>query len=428
MNLFFLGDSTVDAKYPAKYYPQMGCAYRFGEHFTPDVTVKDHAVGGYSLRALICGDKPDFTRENFDTTVDASSWFGRMLPLVEKDDWVIIGSTSPNDAGQWHYDKYYIREEDGTVKFVEKDTPGAKLFTFMATIPEYISLVKYVCRLLKEKGAHIILITNEALTGFDEESGRYIPCERYQVYEDTKKQIAEEEGLYYLDVGKYVREVIYPRMTIEEMQKLYHMNKTSLTRFYKEEGILGKAQADHVKETPKPADNVHLNTDGALMLGNAIIDCLLASDCPLKEKIVANALVRVPKNGNFVFYRKAEEDEVITAESRVGSATLFSEITKKAGESFTIRCVTDERFTEDTAFTLRVEGANGITVTPYQMMEKDGSYVPVSPAEGILKAGAAHLSFLVKIDEEAPRGVQEISFILKSDVFSVRVVFDLTVE
>ncbi len=428
MNLFFLGDSTVDAKYPDKYYPQMGCAYRFGEHFTPDVTVKDHAVGGYSLRALICGEKPDFTRENFDTTVDAGSWFGRMLPLVEKGDWVIIGSTSPNDSGQWHYDKYYIREEDGTVTFVEKDTPGASLFTFKATIPEYISLVKYVCRLLKEKGANIILMTNEALTDFDKESGRYIPCERYQVYEDTKKQIAEEEGLYYLDVGKYVREVIYPRMTIDEMQKRYHMNKTSLTRFYREEGILGKAQCDHVKETPKPADNVHLNTDGALMIGNAIIDCLLASDCPLKEKVVANALVRVPKNGNFAFYRKAEADEVITAESRVGSATLFSEITAKAGESFTIRCVTDEKLSEEMPFTLRVEGANGLTVTPYRLEEKEGAYLPASPADGILKPGAAHLSFSVKIDEEAPKGVQSISLILAGNAFSLRVIFDLTIE
>jgi hypothetical protein len=217
-------------------------------------------------------------------------------------------------------------------------------------------------------------------------------------------------------------------MTIDEMQKLYHMNKTSLTRFYREEGILGSAQCDHVKETPKPADNVHFNTDGALMLGNAIIDCLLSSDCPLKEKVVANALTRVPKTGNFVFYRKAEQDEIITEESRVGSATLFSEITAKAGESFTLRCVTDERLSERTPFTLRVEGANGLTVTPYQLEEKDGEYLAAQPAKDFLEAGAFHLSFSVRIDEEAPRGTQDISLILKSDAASLRVIFALTVE
>ncbi len=428
MNLFFLGDSTVDAKYPAMYYPQMGCAYRFGEHFTPDVKIGDFAVGGFSLRALICGTTPDFTRESFDTTVGEDTRFARMLPLVEKDDWVIIGSTSPNDSGQWHYDVYYIKEADGTVRTVEKDTPGALLYTVKATVEEYIALVKYVCRLLKEKGAHIILITNEALTDFDAESGRYIPCERYQEYENTKKRIAEEEGLYYLDVGQYVRDVIYPQMTLEEMRERYHMNKTSLSRFYREEGILGKAQADHVKETPKPADNVHLNTDGALMLGNAIIDCLLASDCPLKEKVVARSLVRVPKNGNFVFYRKADENEVITAESRVGSATLFTELSAKAGDSLSLRVLTDERLTEKTPFTLRVEGANGLTVTPYQLEEKDGASLFVKATEGCLKPGAAHFSFALKIDGDAPKGLQEISVILASEAFSLRVNFALTVE
>ncbi len=428
MNLFFLGDSTVDAKYADIYYPQMGCAYRFGEHFTPDVKIGDFAVGGFSLRALVCGTKPDFNRENFDTTVAPDSRFGSMLPLIEKDDWVIIGSTSPNDGGQWHYDIYYLRNEDGSITEVEKDTPNALHYTVMATIPEYISLLKYVCRRIKEKGAHIILMTNEALTEYDAENNRYIPCERYQAYENTKKAIAEEEGLYYLDVGKYVREVIYPTMTIEKMQSLYHMNKATLTRFYAEEGILGKAQLDHMKENPKPADNVHFNTDGALMFGNAVIDCLLASDCPLKNKVAAKSLFRVPKKGNFVLHRVVEGEEVITANTKLGSATLQSELTAKAGDTLTLRTVSDAQLTEEVDFTLTVNGANGITVTPYQLKETGGSYQPAAAAEKTLAAGPAFFAFRLQIAENAPKGLQEIAVILKNDIFSLRLSIALTVE
>lgn len=208
--IYIAGDSTAQTYNYATAYPQTGWGQVFADYFSDEITVENRAMGGRSSKSF-----------------DNDGRLDKILSEICPGDYLLI--------------QFGIN--DGAV-----DKPERYI-----SVEDYKKLItdKYIGEALK-RGAIPVLLTATAASWWDEENEQFM--ESRQDYAVPTKEIAEETGVYLIDVNKIAEESYNTELTKDEVLSMYFICEPLESAAY----ITGTDDHTHLKEKGARAQALYI--------------------------------------------------------------------------------------------------------------------------------------------------------------------------
>jgi len=259
VNLHLLSHSQC-ASYTDYYYPRMGWGQFIGDMLSENVTVKNWARAGWSLKAfLVSGNNPVKGDLESCYQPENSVWNTTILPEIKSGDYVLI-SHGINDYFQSGYD---IKNEGGEV-----------IFSWKQTSSEFKESLKSVINDIRKKGAVPILSTDTS------EVRETLYAQVYE-YNNAIREVSEEESIAFIDILTPYRNE-YLKTGLTEFRDTYNLTPATLN-WYQKYDYVGGSYSNAINSTN---DHAHYSKQGAELVAKIIAKELMKTDCPLKKFIV----------------------------------------------------------------------------------------------------------------------------------------------
>ena len=222
VRIFLIGDSTMANK-PFENNPERGWGQVFGNYFKPEVEIHNHARNGKSTKSFI-----------------TEGLWKVVLDSLKSGDYLFI-QFGHNDAKQSDSSRY------------------AEPFGGYRT-----NLIRYINE-ARAKGAKPVLITPVNRRNFDS-AGRII--DSHKLYSESMKNVAKETNTQLLDLHEKSMK-LFDSLGVEETKKIFLW--------------LSPGESSIFPEGKK--DNTHFSLYGAGVVAKLVVECIEASDIPIKKLI-----------------------------------------------------------------------------------------------------------------------------------------------